>query len=617
MREPWDFDYAPLHTYADDQPAEDDLVLATSSDADPASIANSLGHLAETISVRPLLRLRPLFWFRLQFSQPLAPERVRQALSDSGIAVRYVTSARYGTQSLGPALDFQQALPRRPGDWRTRPEQPTVDQSTPGHWFLGKDGLSIERSVCGFGAGTRLAVIDHDGRDADKLDLDAEIAIDVEQVPRGAAHTALMIGWAVGARWDNGKFVGVAPCASPRFYRIPKTELDVVHLPLALVRAADDGADVIVCATYTNGQQSPMLDDALEFVTRLGREGRGSVVVFPASREMSSPPDSVHASLSLGMAEPASDPRVFCVGASGADGGWFLWRDKKGRLHPFSNRGPALRWLAPGDDLGYPLGPRGTLVHGESSAASAMASGALLLLLGKNPHLSLNEIDDVMQLTAEAVWPGQERLADLADPHDLLPSGVDPDAHNAKHGYGRLSAGLACVAVQNPLASALIAVGQRELGLSLQRAVTCGTIGLPASSSLLQWLARVFLDDAGFRHALCAAARMLRLWIAHPRRAEQQPAGTLLRHFALALRSAEVRTDIPHDVADELTVLARKIRALTRDPVQARAVEERLYSALAGQERDLGQTPKALSISSQRGWTEGERLANDRPQARL
>src|SRR5262249_33308705 len=156
------------------------------------------------------------------------------------------------------------------------------------------------------------------------------------------------------------------------------------------------GADVIMCASYIEGTTSPMLDDALEFAARLGRRGRGAAVVFPVGRETSSPATSSHASLSLALGDPASDPRVFAIGPSGKEGGWFFWRDRKGRLRPFANRGPAVRWLAPGDDLTFPFLQDERLFHSESSGASAIAAGVILLVMESNPALRLTEVDAIL-----------------------------------------------------------------------------------------------------------------------------------------------------------------------------------------------------------------------------
>src|ERR1019366_9023014 len=185
----------------------------------------------------------------------------------------------------------------------------------------------------------------------------------LDDAPATSGHAALMVGWAMGALRPAGpRFVGVAPDASVRVYCIPKPGSDVVSLPTAIARAVFDGADVIVCATYLGaGTTSPLLDDALDVAAHLGRHGRGTVVLLPTGREASSPGNSVPASLSLPLDAPASDPRVHCVAPGGKEGGWFLWRGPSWKVRPFSNRGPAVRWLAPGDDVAYPFASRDQL----------------------------------------------------------------------------------------------------------------------------------------------------------------------------------------------------------------------------------------------------------------
>ena len=166
-------------------------------------------------------------------------------------------------------------------------------------------------------------MIDDDAEDVERLDLDHVVRLGARETSSASGHGALMVAWAVGARRSDGAaFLGVAPDASARLYLVPKPGEDVVSVPLAIVRAALDGADVIVCATYVEGTTSPMLDDALELAARLGRGGRGAAVVLPTGRETSSPGASVHASLSLALGDPASDPRVHCIAPGGRAGGW-------------------------------------------------------------------------------------------------------------------------------------------------------------------------------------------------------------------------------------------------------------------------------------------------------
>jgi hypothetical protein len=373
-------------------------------------------------------------------------------------------------------------------------------------------------------------------------------------VPRAGAHAALLLGWAVGARWGNGYFRGIAPDASPRLYCIPKSANDIVSLPLAIVRAVEDGADVIVCATYVEGQSSALLDDALAFATQLGRRGRGTAIVMPTGREMSSPSDSVHSSLSLGLSEPASDPRVFCVGPSSRDGGWFLWRDRNGKLRPFANRGPALRWLAPGDDLAYPFTNEDRPAHAESSGASAVAAGVLLLVLGRNPTLHLSDLDQVLHNTVVSLEPALHSMdTELGDRADVLPLGRDADGHNAKHGYGRLNATEACLAASDPICAALVRIGERRAG---ERYANVRSVAKPSlySEALACWAARALLNDPLSQQALSSLARAVRLSSLHPESWDGQPPGHWLRHLGLAVRLLR-RTNPPAEIERELANL--------------------------------------------------------------
>jgi hypothetical protein len=403
---------------------------------------------------------------------------------------------------------------------------------------LRAEGVNVVRSACGTGAGVRLAVIDNDGRSLDKVDLDAEVLVGVECVPRASAHAALLIGWAVGASTvGGGRFRGVAPDASVRFYCIPKAADEILSLPLAIVRAVDDGADVVVCATYVEGLTSPLLDDALEFARHVGRGGKGAAIVFPTGREMSSAGGSVHSSLSLGMGDPASDPRVFCVAPSARSGAWFLWRDRRGKLRPFANRGPALRWLAPGDDMADPFESSDRPWHAESSGASGIAAGVLSLVLACNSDLTVRELEGFLRCTVVAV-DGSRQASEggLADRRDLLPLGVDRDGHNAKHGYGRLDAAAACLACRDPFAFVLIQMGEAEAALAFVRRISSAATGRPYSERLAQWAARVVVWDPTLLHALSSIARSCRLRIAGNESRAVEPPGYLLRQMGIVLR---------------------------------------------------------------------------------
>jgi hypothetical protein len=539
-RPPWDFDYAPVHAAARPQEPAGELVVATPLAVDPAHLAAAAGPGA-TAAV--LLARAPLFWTRLSLDAPALPSAIAARLGEAGLALRYVASAEHPSLALAPALDLGDAPVARPATWAARAASsraPAV-ADTPGSWFLreGGGGLAVDRARAGgaTGAGTRLAVIDDDALGADALELDAEVPVALDGVPRHQLHGALMAAWATRAR----SFSGVAPDASTRLYVIPKPSTGVIGLPLAVARAAFDGADVIVCATYVDGATSPMLDDALEVASRLGRRGRGTAVVLPTGREASSVTGSIHASFSLGLGEPASDPRVFTVAPGARGGGWFFWRDRRGRSRPFANRGPAVRWLAPGDDIAYPFSAPGAserLFHAESSGAAALAAGVILLVLGVSPSLRLAELGAVLDATLVPVPPGVPRDRDpLADPADALPAGRDADGHNARHGLGLLSAADACLFATDPICAALLRMGESGAARAWDAARQQDpTIAAAYSGALGRWAVRALFADPALDAALRVLLRHARLVAGDATRQRAHGEGAVARQVGLLLR---------------------------------------------------------------------------------
>jgi hypothetical protein len=431
-------------------------------------------------------------------------------------------------------------------------------------------------------------VIDDAAMGADQLDLDAEIPIHLTNIPRTHLHGSTMVALAVGARRfadRDARFVGVAPHASPRLYGIPKPGNEVISLPVAIIRAVSDGADVVVCATYIEGSTSPMLDDALLFAQRLGRRGRGAAIVFPVGRETSSAAGSVHASLSLSFRDPASDPRAFCIGPSGREGGWFFWQDRNGALRPFANRGPACRWLAPGDDLALPFLFEDRLTHAESSGASAIAAGAMLLVLAANPRLRIAELDDLLTKTTVPVSPAAVPEGRLADARDAQPGTRDRDGHNAKHGYGRIHAGRACVSASDPVALSLVAIGDdaaatayvdlRSSHKDLRRAY---------SKRFAWWAVRALLANRTALHAASALCRHARLTAGDLGRVEAHGAGAFTRQLTILLGILGDRRAGPRPsarVASEIQRLMEQLEKVSHASDERGRFETRLCEVAA------------------------------------
>jgi hypothetical protein len=531
----WDFPYQPAPTGTPgDQSEVIDVVVALRRAVEATVLSEALRSFGPGLDVELLIDRAPLHWLRVRSPARASQLEVADALSHARVPVRYVASARVGAMSMPPPLGLSRVLSARAVGWAAR-KQRAVSESTAkgGRWFLGEGGgVRVDRRVCGTGAGTRLAVVEDDTADFEHLEIDRLECVGVTNAPTASGHGALMVGWAVGAlRPDGSRFAGVAPDASVRVYCTPKPGIDVVSLPLAIARAVLDGADVVLCPTYVEGTTSPLMDDALEVAVHLGRRGRGSVVVLPTGRETSSPGSSVHASLSLHLGDPASDPRVHCVAPGGQRGGWFLWKSPRGKLRPFSNRGPAVRWLAPGDDMAYPFSARERLFHGESSGASAVAAGVMLLVLGCNPRLRLAELQGILARTVDV--PDREILQAevLADTADLLPLGRDRDGHDAKCGYGRFNATRACAAARDPVALELTAMGHDEL--ARQWSVRPSRA---YSQKLARWAVRALLARPDLEHSLRVALRHARLVAGDASRSDAHARGALARHLYLLIR---------------------------------------------------------------------------------
>jgi hypothetical protein len=535
-RAEWDFPYEPSSGGGPTEKGDAlDVLVATSRAVEASAVRAALTGLGPNHEVEILIDRAPLHWIRIRAAAPASRLDVAGALSRSQAPVRYVVAARSCTMAMPPPLDLSSAAPARPVTWRVRRASRAATASTAsGLWFLGDrdGGVRVDRAVCGTGAGTRLAVIDDDVADFEHLDLERVERVGVERVPAANGHAALMVGWSAGATRPNGtRFIGIAPDSSVRVYCTPKAGVDVVHTPLAIARAVFDGADVIVCATYVEGTTSPMLDDALQVAARLGRRGRGTVVIMPTGRETSSPRGTVHASLSLALGDPASDPRVHCIAPGGRHGGWFLWRSPQGKLRPFSNRGPAVRWLAPGDDLAYPFSSRDRLFHAESSGASAVAAGVASLLLACNPKLRLSEVHAILARSVDEPDRDMSQQAVLADPADVLPLGRDRDGHDAKCGYGRLNARRACAIARDPFALELVAMGEEELATTW-----CVRPARPYSARLARWAVRALLARPDLEHSVRVVLRHARLVATEPSRARAHAPGALARQLCVTVR---------------------------------------------------------------------------------
>jgi hypothetical protein len=555
---------APHGRPAGEPPA--DLVLASEQDLDSAWLAGVLAPLLPDIAVEVLVSSRPLFWTRIASPLPVDVEDVWRCVADRGVAVRYVVSARGSGPLVTQPLDCTRNVPLRPYNWRTRAaSRPTP---VPEPWFLGERGLAIDRRWCGSGEGMRLAVIDDDAGFAERIDLDAEVRVGVTRVPRVSHHGACLVAWAVGtARSPSGEpFSGVSPDAAPRLYCIPPVGRDTVSLPVAIALAVDDGADVVVCAHPWPEPSNPLLDDALEYAVRCGRTGRGTPVLFPAPREEFGEPGRAPAKTPINLGSRASGTRAYLVRSiPPARAGRRVAGSDVRRLR----RGNALLWRAPGEELERPF--TDTTAPSDASVATAVAGGALLLVLSRNRRLTLPELDELLARTGVSA------------------SDCGAEVEGEPSRPGRLHITRACLGARDPVALTLVSMGEDEAAmryLELRQSDT--SLRWPYSGELGAWAARVLLRDADLAKTLQVLGRHARRVA---RRAPEATAGmgrAWLVRLAASLdrfhRAAEEWSAGPcrHDELPELVESVRRLLG-GRNALGSRILWDRAVSELGRQ----------------------------------
>jgi hypothetical protein len=227
------------------------------------------------------------------------------------------------------------------------------------------------------------------------------------------------------------------------------------------------------------------------------------------------------------------------------------------------------------------------LCHAESSGASAVAAGALLLVLAQNPTLRVEEVDAIVTRTLEPLPPGAPaHAAPIADPSDLLPAACDRDGHNAKHGYGRVNAGRACLAAGDPIALALVVMGEDGAARAWHdvRRRDPGARAL-YSRRFGRWAVRALLSDPGLLHGARALLRHARLIAGREARRRAHAVGAMLRQIALLLRGLARSRFAPRPgprVAGELAALSRRAELAMQGPAGAvEAAEAALADRIA------------------------------------
>lgn len=198
----------------------------------------------------------------------------------------------------------------------------------------------------------------------------------------GSYHGTHVSGTVAAVKDNNLQVVGV----SPQSQLMPISVLfgvnqSVANLAEGINWAWQNGADVIN-NSWGGGSPSNLISDAILNAINNGRNGKGCIVVFSTSNNNSS------------VSYPAnSNENILAVGSI----------TSSGSRSSFSNYGNSLDVVAPGSNiLSTFLNNNVSYLSGTSMAAPHV-SGIAALILSANPDLSIFEVNDIIESTAQKV----------------------------------------------------------------------------------------------------------------------------------------------------------------------------------------------------------------------
>ncbi len=300
-------------------------------------------------------------------------------------------------------------------------------------------------------------------------------AADPEELyfPRGRAPR-----WTAGDHGDLMAMVVAAVAKASgvevhlRRVRIPDERsaqpTDIAVAIAALARPSSRGAPAadVILLPLSSGRWGtpPHLDAVIQEAVRVGRGGKGMVIVCSSGRPSDNQTSSFsYQSAALGADEIAAHPDVIAVGPCNLAGEWLMrWGHRSFADRPGTTlaqpiiagrMGPSIAVTAPGVPAEIDKGK----TSDDSSLASALVAGVVAKVIGINPHLTASEVRRVLQETALA--PSE---VDPAGPESNVLSRFDRAGHNFKLGAGMVSVIDAALAASDPVCQTLLRSSPRR-----------------------------------------------------------------------------------------------------------------------------------------------------------
>ena len=559
------------------RPRRRDLTLAL------ARVPDALAP-APSSTIETLIARAPLFWTRVRASTTRRPRdalarRPRRRPRERRRRVRYVAPARVGSMALAPPLDLSGVAASRHASIGRRARGPPgpARALVRGALVPGRRGRRGPRRSPRLRHRRRHAPRRHRRRRGRPGARRPRRARARRHRPRARDQRPRGPDGGLGRRAPVAptatRFVGRRARRLARASTASRSPASMwCRLPLAIARAVFDGADVVVCATYVEGHHEP---HARRRARRRGaprsrrpRHRRGAARPGRETVERG----QVRARQPLArLRRPGQRPARALRRARRPAGRMVSVASRRGASSGRSRTaGPAVRWLAPGDDLAYPFSSRDRLFHAESSGASAIAAGRHAPASGSNPGLRLRDVHALLARTVDVPEPRRTPEALLADPADVLPSsGTTRRSQRQVAATAGSTRPARARAPRDPVALGLAAIGEDDAGggLAPQRRAPLfdrlGALGRPRAARPARSGAR----RPRARCGTCGSSRPSR------RAPGRTPRGRSLGSSALVAREL-MRMRPPAPVQEELEAVGQRLAGRGGSRVQAPALEE-------------------------------------------